>query len=150
MTQTFEPIYWIDCCQFLITRLPIYDTFKYTSQISGKEKRPYVQMHRVCEIFRLRKEFGTPHGQTQRGNPQRRRRSTGNFTRFSNTLLQNWFTVPIFTLIIDNLTIFFNPLTGKRIRLRPVWKNLWKLQILVLSRQESQRYLPMPNCKFFY
>ena len=43
---------------------------------------------------------------------------------------------------------FFNPLTGKRVRLRPVWKNLWKLQILVLSRQESQRYLPMPNCKF--
>ena len=44
--------------------------------------------------------------------------------------------------------MFFNPLTGKRVRLRPVWKNLWKLQILVLSRQESQRYLPMPNCKF--
>lgn len=67
-------------------------------------------MHRVCEIFRLRKEFGTTHGQTQRRNSQRRRRST-----------------------------------GKRVRLRPVWKNLWKLQILVLSRQESQRYLPMPN-----
>merc|ERR1719418_534437 len=76
----------------------------------GKEKRPHVQMHRMCEIFRLRKEFGTSHGQTQRGNSQRRRRST-----------------------------------GKRVRLRPVWKNLWKLQILVLSRQESQRYLAMPN-----
>ena len=55
---------------------------------------------------------------------------------------------PRITLIINNLTIFFNPLIGKRVRLRSVWKNLWKLQILVLSRQESQRYLPMPNCKF--
>ena len=37
----------------------------------------------------------------------------------------------------------------KRIRLRPVRKNLRKLQIMVLPRQEPQRYISMPNCKLY-
>ena len=77
-------------------------------------------MHRVCEIFRLRKEFGTSHGQTQRRNSQRRGRSTGNCTRFSNTILQNLFTVKaelpqegiLFHTQFPSLGIFVNKKVG--------------------------------------